>query len=224
MNKVIVALLGFAILISGVQETQADTIIFSQETLTRLEDHALEGHPMAQSMIGIMYLYGYGLPKSKSKAEVWLQMAAEQGEPVAQYELALINFSNGEEGVANKLVKQSAEKGFYLAKELMRRNGFRYNSEYKLPRLEIDTSGMSRLAADEMLANASYKSMKNLLAFLDANDNTMPIAECEGLAICIDAEKHAVLTETYDTIVHQSDVKELKIRRVKTQKRTGSRI
>ncbi len=42
------------------------------------------GHPGAETMVGVMYLYGRGYPQNIGLAAVWLYKAARKGEPGAQ--------------------------------------------------------------------------------------------------------------------------------------------
>lgn len=51
----------------------------------RILDKANRGDDMAQLAIGNMYLRGQGVPQDYSKAAMWLEKSAEQGNVKAQY-------------------------------------------------------------------------------------------------------------------------------------------
>lgn len=48
---------------------------------------AQSGNREAQSLLGIMYAFGQGVPQDYPQAIQWLRMAAAQGEPKAQFKL-----------------------------------------------------------------------------------------------------------------------------------------
>jgi hypothetical protein len=50
---------------------------------------AAQGHPRAQTQLGMAYLLGRGVQKDVDQAVVWLRKAAEQGHPKAQLELGI---------------------------------------------------------------------------------------------------------------------------------------
>ena len=67
------------------------------------------------SYLGISYYWGWGTEKDEKKAFHWFKKAAENGEPVAQYELSVF-YSNGEvverdEKKAMEWLQKSAENG-----------------------------------------------------------------------------------------------------------------
>jgi TPR repeat protein len=49
---------------------------------------AARGHAPAQRLLGLAYLAGHGLPSDAQGARAWLECAAEQGDPEAQFSLA----------------------------------------------------------------------------------------------------------------------------------------
>lgn len=56
---------------------------------------AQSGNREAQSLLGIMYAFGQGVPQNYPQAITWLRMAAAQGEPKAQFKLGSM-YANGQ--------------------------------------------------------------------------------------------------------------------------------
>jgi len=56
---------------------------------------AQSGNREAQSLLGIMYAYGQGVPQDYPQAISWLRMAAAQGETKAQFKLGSM-YANGQ--------------------------------------------------------------------------------------------------------------------------------
>lgn len=56
---------------------------------------AQSGNPEAQSLLGIMYAFGQGVPQDYPQAIQWLRMAAAQGENKAQFKLGSM-YANGQ--------------------------------------------------------------------------------------------------------------------------------
>jgi hypothetical protein len=77
---------------------------------------AEKGDASAQSMIGVMYRDGEGIPKDAQKAVFWFRKAAEQGEVLSQFELGHM-YANGQ-GVpeddhqAAAWYRKAAEQGY----------------------------------------------------------------------------------------------------------------
>ena len=72
---------------------------------------AQKGDSRAQNHLGVMYLNGQGVPKSREEAAKWYQLAADQGLPLAQYNLGVM-YKNGQ-GVPQS--DQEAVKWYRLA-------------------------------------------------------------------------------------------------------------
>jgi TPR repeat protein len=53
------------------------------------------GKAQAQSLLGLMYFFGQGVPQNYPKALSWLHLAAAQGEPKAQFKLGSMH-ANGQ--------------------------------------------------------------------------------------------------------------------------------
>lgn len=51
---------------------------------------ARRGNSRAQSLLGLMYEYGNGVPQSDAEAAYWYRRAADQSHPTAQYLLGLM--------------------------------------------------------------------------------------------------------------------------------------
>ena len=56
---------------------------------------AQSGNREAQSLLGIMYAFGQGVPQDYPQAIAWLRMAAAQGETKAQFKLGSM-YANGQ--------------------------------------------------------------------------------------------------------------------------------
>jgi uncharacterized protein len=56
---------------------------------------AQSGNREAQSLLGIMYAFGQGVPQDYPQAIKWLRMAAAQGEPKAMFKLGSM-YANGQ--------------------------------------------------------------------------------------------------------------------------------
>jgi hypothetical protein len=56
---------------------------------------AQSGNREAQSLLGIMYAFGQGVPQDYPQAITWLRMAAAQGETKAQFKLGSM-YANGQ--------------------------------------------------------------------------------------------------------------------------------
>jgi hypothetical protein len=56
---------------------------------------AQSGNRDAQSLLGIMYAFGQGVPQDYPQAIKWLRLAAAQGEPKAQFKLGSMH-ANGQ--------------------------------------------------------------------------------------------------------------------------------
>ena len=56
---------------------------------------AQSGNREAQSLLGIMYAFGQGVPQDYPQAITWLRMAAAQGETKAQFKLGTM-YANGQ--------------------------------------------------------------------------------------------------------------------------------
>lgn len=55
---------------------------------------AEQGSPVAQSNLGLMYKYGWGVPELHKEANKWFDLAAEQGDAEAQYQLSGGSYSS----------------------------------------------------------------------------------------------------------------------------------
>jgi uncharacterized protein len=53
------------------------------EALKWLRAAADQGHPLAQTKLGIMYEDGHGVPQDRVRAHMWLSLAAAQGSELA---------------------------------------------------------------------------------------------------------------------------------------------
>lgn len=65
-----------------------------EQAFAELLPLAEQGHGSAQSMIGVMYYNGEGVPQDYDAAMVWLMLAANQGYGVAQFNVGVM-YDNG---------------------------------------------------------------------------------------------------------------------------------
>ena len=76
---------------------------------------AEQGNAAAQTMLGIMYLQGQGVPPDLALAARWLRAAAAQGNAQAQYRLALMHLAGDgvaqDRAAAAALLRAAAEQG-----------------------------------------------------------------------------------------------------------------
>jgi TPR repeat protein len=72
---------------------------------------AAEGDARAQSVLGLLYYRGEGVPQDKAEAVKWFRRAADQGDAQAQYNLGL-SYAKGEAGEPDNV---SAHMWFNLA-------------------------------------------------------------------------------------------------------------
>ena len=72
----------------------------------------------AQSLLGLMHLFGQGTPQSYPKAILWLRRAAAQGEPKAQFKLGTL-YASGQSYKSQGLERdyQKAAMWFIIAEE-----------------------------------------------------------------------------------------------------------
>ncbi|HIN91120.1 MAG TPA: sel1 repeat family protein [Porticoccaceae bacterium] len=107
--------IGFSGVVSG-----QDTLVDFEETKRLAE----RGFAASQTLLGVMYYLGEGVPENKAEAARWYRLAAEQGDVNAQYELGTM-YLNGE-GVPEN--DAEAVKWYRLAAE-QGNEGARGNSE-----------------------------------------------------------------------------------------------
>ena len=64
---------------------------FSDELYLLLSPHAHKGNMKAQSYLGWMYFYGFGVEQDYYEAAIWLNKSSEQGHAVAQNNLGWLH-------------------------------------------------------------------------------------------------------------------------------------
>ena len=65
---------------------------------------ALQGYAQSQNNIGVMYAFGNGVIQNYQEANKWFELAAEQGDAVAQYKLGLV-YETGVLGAKQNFIK-----------------------------------------------------------------------------------------------------------------------
>ena len=109
---------------------------------------AEQGHPMAQSQLGLMYAVGQGVPQDFAKAASWCRVAAEAGVAEAQCQLGdmLIKGQvvSQDDGEAAKWCRKAAEQGNAMAQMLL---GAMYHNGQGVPRDYMQAQMWLTLAA-----------------------------------------------------------------------------
>lgn len=117
----------------------------------------------AYSKLAVMYAYGYGCDKSIAKAMEYWNMGAQLGNPVCEYQLAMV-YLNGISGInrdivkAASYIKSSASKGFSPAIKAMSALPKEYTekTEAEITELE-DLANKGDIKAIYTLANCYFK-------------------------------------------------------------------
>jgi TPR repeat protein len=116
---------------------------------------AEQGDADAQSLLGLMYFSGMGVPKNYAEAAKWFRLAAEQGDADAQSLLGLM-YRDGK-GIpknaaeATKWFRLAAEQGDAVAQSLL---GSLYRAGEGVPQNYVEAVKWTRLAAEQGDADA----------------------------------------------------------------------
>lgn len=86
-------------------------IDYSQMGFNDLEEKASKGDASAQYELGFRFSFGNGVKKDEKQAIIWLQKAADKGEPSALYFLAIMLYSHKDINKAVSYLMQSASNG-----------------------------------------------------------------------------------------------------------------
>ncbi len=73
--------------------------VLEEYTFTNLLLSARTGNPTAQKQLSTLYAFGIGVAKDIERSEYWLENAAKNGSPSAQYDLAIRLHSKTESGI-----------------------------------------------------------------------------------------------------------------------------
>jgi len=118
---------------------------------------AEKGDAQAQFDMGVIYLYGKGVPKNPETAFTWFRKAAEQGHAAAQYAMGrLYYYGQGVEQNANEALRwfrQSADKGYANAQFAL---GVMYQFGKSVTKDVKEAARWYHSAADSGLAAAQY--------------------------------------------------------------------
>ncbi len=124
----------------------------------RLQAAAEQGHVLAQTYVGTLYLDGTGAPRDATRAAAWFRKAAEQGDSVAQFNIATL-YETGR-GLAKDLgqaatwYRRSADQGFGLAQVSL---GRMYAAGLGVPRDLRQATEWYRKAADQGYPGAAER-------------------------------------------------------------------
>jgi TPR repeat protein len=112
--------LGFGFIFENFAQDEAEGVQWLRKAVE-------QGHPGAQTKLGVLYYRGQAVSQDSAKAVKWFRMAAEQGYVEAQYWLGLM-YSKGEgvekdEEKAARWLRKAAEQGVAEAQEALRKMG-----------------------------------------------------------------------------------------------------
>ncbi len=127
--------------------------------LRQLRPSAKAGHPVAQTVVGQMYMRGEGVAQDHSEALIWLKMAAEQNDDVAQTLIGEI-YDQGGFGIAPDPAE--ATKWYRLAAELsnataQRALGMKYQIGNGVPRDHKRAVRWYQFAAEQDYPRAQFE-------------------------------------------------------------------
>ena len=97
----------------------------TDEDIDYVKEHAIDGDPIAQYHLALMFDTGRGVPLIPTEAEKWYKAAAEQGHPNACYYLARMYSleTSGipkNEAIAHSWYQKAAELGHKQAREIVK--------------------------------------------------------------------------------------------------------
>ena len=122
-----------------------------------LEFYAEKQVPPAQTFLGAMYSYGWGVKEDEAEAVKWYRKAAEQGFAKAQYSLGFMYETGdgvkGDKAEAVKWYRKAAEQGLVLAQYWL---GFMYYYGDGVEEDKAEAVKWGRKAAEQGLAGAQY--------------------------------------------------------------------
>lgn len=144
----------------------------------RFSQAAEQGHILAQTYVGALYLEGSGIAKDDTQASVWFRKAAEQGDSVAQFNLATL-YETGrgvpkDETQAVVWYQKSADQGFSLAQASL---GRMYAAGLGVARDQPQAAEWYRKAAEQGEESAQYR-----LAAMYADGQGVPKDEAQAIA------------------------------------------
>ena len=146
--------------------------------VVRFHQAAEQGHVLAQTYLGTLYLEGTGVAKDDAQALLWFRKSAEQGDAVAQFNLAVMQESGRgaakDDAQAAAWYRKSADQGFSLAQSSL---GRMYASGRGVPKDDIQAAAWFRKAADQGDASGQYR-----LAGLYADGRGVPKDAAQAIA------------------------------------------
>lgn len=92
-----------------------------EAVLVRVQPAAVAGRAWALNILGLMHLYGYGVPRDHDLGAAWIRRAAERGWGKAQYNLARLLYESpqgkAEMGQVVYWLRQAAAQGVVAAQQ-----------------------------------------------------------------------------------------------------------
>jgi hypothetical protein len=144
----------------------------------RFQQAAEQGHALAQTYLGTMYLEGTGIARDYAQAVAWFRKSAELGDPVAQYNLATMYESGRgipkDDAEAARWYGKAAERGFAMAQSSL---GRLYATGRGLAKDDAQAVAWYRKAAEQGDESGQYR-----LAGMYAAGRSVPKDPAEAIA------------------------------------------
>jgi hypothetical protein len=176
MKRLLPVLMGFALLLLSSTEGWSDNYSAGAQSYDRgdyaaalidIKPLAEQGHADAQTLLGVMYLKGQGVPQDHKTAVKWLTLAAKQGNAGAQSVLKQLleiifaeNFQKSKDALFKKdyatvfrLLKPLAELGHVRAQGNL---GVMYKHGHGVTKNDKTAMKWYRLAAEQGNATAQF--------------------------------------------------------------------
>jgi len=142
-----------------------------EEAYRLLEPLARQGIPDAQTILGIMYSQGQGVPQDYAEGAKWFRKAAEQGDAKAQTNLGIVYYEG--QGVqkdyakAEKWFRKAAEQGHDKAQYKL---GYMYYEGQGIPQDYTEAIKWFQASAEQGNPDSQYQ-----LGFIYAYGNGAPV-------------------------------------------------
>jgi TPR repeat protein len=151
-----------------------------QNALREFQPRAEKGDPPAQTMLGMMYENGHGVPQNYKIAFNWYRKAAEQGNPHAQFKLGLM-YTKGQgipqdDKLAVQWYRKAAEQGHDSAHHYL---GLKYGNGQGVPQDYVTAHMWANISA----ANGNKPRLRDWIAARMTSDQ---LAEAQRRArVCM---------------------------------------
>ncbi|MEQ1546687.1 caspase family protein [Methyloglobulus sp.] len=150
----------------------------NEKSVARIKQAAVNGDSYSQSFLGTLFLEGIGVPKDEIEAGKWLNLAADQGNVSAFFELGMMhkdckgNFPRNVIKAVN-LLRKASEKGHKMAQLML---GMTLLTEKEAPIDKVEASHWLKKSADQgesmakdLLKEIETKSQSDFVRAAEAN-------------------------------------------------------